>query len=164
MNSFRILPGLVLVALATPALLGATTRRAPPTAQPTVQLQVEAPFVFDPGHRDAVADAFSALLERTLVSPDRSLAVEPAHGDDLRADQPRLTVTLLSWRPLRLGDIECRLTAYYQIGDARQSLGTFEGRQSAIVRSRISAAHDYERAAEDAARQLRDALRTRGLL
>lgn len=165
MNSLRLaLSALLLVAgLVSPGF--ATPATADTTAiKPALQVHIEAPFVFDPFQRDDVVEALAWQIEQALTAQNKAFTVEqvdPGEGD---ASRPLLTVTLVHWRTTRLGDVECRFTAEYRTAEGRQSLGVFEGNTSALMRSRGFAGRDFEKAAEDAGRQLRQTLQERGLL
>lgn len=132
--------------------------------KPALQVQVEAPFIFDLIRETDVVDALYWQIEQALTRKDKTLKLEQIHRADEDASRPILTVTLLHWRTNRMGDVECRFTAEYRTADGTQSLGTFDGSTYAITRSRAFAGRDYENAAEDAGRQLRDTLQKRGLL
>lgn len=173
MNTLR---STLCVLLASVSLSGVaaeqTAKPAPPAtasaektaSKPNLMIEVDAPFVFDLMSRDDVIDALYWQLEQALVAKNKALKIEQIKDDKVGADQPRLEVTLHSWRSTRTGDVECRFTAQYLVNDKKQSLGSFEGRQSSLVRSRGFAFRDYERAAEEAGQQLREALIKRGLL
>lgn len=165
MNALR----LTLSALVLTAGLVGPTHATAPAAETTathasLQVRVEAPFVFDPLDRDDIEDALAWQIEQALSAQDKSLTVEPLDRKEADARRPLLTVTLIQWRTTRLGDVECRFSADYTTADGRQSLGVFEGNTSSLTRSRGFAGRDFEKAAEDAGRQLRHALRERGLL
>jgi hypothetical protein len=139
----------------------AATRAAPAA----LQVRVEVPFVFNPLYDDDIADTLFWHVKRSLGVQEKSLAVEQIRNDDkVDAARPLLTITLLHWRATRMGDIECRFTAEYRTADGTKSLGLFEGTTSALMRSRAFVGRDYERAAEDAGRQLGQALRERQLI
>lgn len=171
MTSLRLTLGLLVLAgtvsftgHAATVSASSTTETTNTAAKPALQVQVEAPFIFDLIRETDIVDALYWQIEQALTRKDKTLKLEQIHRTDEDASRPILTVTLLHWRTNRMGDVECRFTAEYRTADGMQSLGTFDGSTFAITRSRAFAGRDYENAAEEAGRQLRDALQKRGLI
>lgn len=165
MNSLRLalsalllIAGLVSPGFATPSATDTTA------IQPALQLHIEAPFVFDPVQREDAVEALAWQIEQALTARNKSFTIEPIDPGERDANRPLLTVTLVHWRTTRLGDVECRFTAEYRSAEGRQSLGVFEGNTSSLMRSRVFVGRDFEKAAEDAGRQLRHTMNERGLL
>lgn len=159
---------LASILLASTAIIHAETAPAAETKQPaakrTLQVRVEAPFIFDSFYADDVADALYWQIKEAFNRRDKSLEVTQLSRDDESSGQPVLEVILTQWRTTRMGDIECRFSADYVTADGKQSLGMFDGRTVSITRSRTFIGRDFEQAAADAGRQLLATLQQRSLL
>jgi len=165
MKILRFLLGAVLLPVGLAISAAAAEPKAKESApKPGLLISVQSPFVFDSFVRDDVEEALYYHLSRALTVKDRALVVAPLKGDDKSAGEPVLKVSLVKWRTNRIGDIECLLRAELETADGVQPLGIFLGSASAITRTRGFLGRDFERAAEDASRQLSNVLRDRGLI
>ena len=165
MKTLRLLVGASLLfaglALSLRAVEASDNAAAP---KPGLLLAVQSPFVSDSFVRDDVEEALYYHISRVLTAKDHSLVVSPFKGDDKSGSEPVLTVSLVKWRTNRIGDIECLLSAEIRTAEGVRPLGIFLGSSSVITRTRGFLGRDFERAAEDAGRQLGSVLRDRGLI
>lgn len=119
----------------------------PPTPQPTAERDVGERFV------NAMADTFRQL----------GFAGKVRHVDDLdkkQDDAPVLRINLTDWSTDRVGNINCRFSATLETGGAKRELGVFDGMSSGLMAGpgRFGASRAFDNAADNATRQLFDAL------
>lgn len=164
MKSLRFLLISILISAGLSGVMPAAESAPSAPKSAALQLRVEAPFVFNALYDDDIAEALYWQVKHALTARDKTLHIDQVTRGDGDGSRPLVNVTLLQWRINRMGDIECRFMAEYRTADGTQSLGTFEGTTASIVRSRAFPARDFEKAAEEAGRQLRNALNERGLL
>lgn len=163
MKTIRLLSLLSLIAGGLVFSVRAETPAAA-AGKPTLQLQVDAPYVTDLINRNDIVDALSSRVREGLARATRGLDIKELINDEPASDRPLLSVTLIRWDQTRTGDIECRFSAEYQAAGEKHSLGVFEGRTPSVMRSRGFGGEDFGRAAEDAGRELGEALRKKKLI
>ncbi len=156
---------LLSVAVVTTSL-GLHAATPTPTTAPAkkteIHVRVDAPLSAHAFYQDDIADAFLTALQ------NQAHWTKYAHvftEDDLgEGPYPRLTINLIHWRTDFSGDIVCRGTATFETKEGSWvSLGSFEGRTPGIMRSgsRAFLGRDFERAAEEASREIMKAIDAR---
>lgn len=164
MNAVRSVLSLVLaltvsVAYAAPA--PAASDRSPPSKPGTLQVQVNVPPSWRPMLEDRITEAFASFVFDVFrragyqgeLTEVRSFE-EPSPGCCL------LTINLTEWRMGRTENIECTFTANLQTERTARHLGVFTGMSFRWMSGpgRFGLADAYEEAAQQAIRQLYDAI------
>lgn len=96
--------------------------------KPTLVISVSAPPVWDPMREDDVKDAIYGRLSQALGRAGyQGKTVQSDRFDQNDAKVPVLEITVIRWRPERIGNVECTFSAGLKNGAETTSLGLFTG-------------------------------------
>jgi hypothetical protein len=152
---------LLLCGLIPSPTVSAANQPSPASKPGTLQVQINIPPNWRPMIEDRVSEAFASYI--IDVFRRQGYKGDIAEVRSFEEPSPRcclLMINLTEWRMNHIGNIDCTFTANIQTEKASRHLGVFSGMSFRWMSGpgRFGLADAFEDAAEDAIRQLYDAI------